>query len=69
MSLSDTVGFIRDLPHKLVEAFEATLQEAADADLLLHVIDAADPERAERIQQVRRQAAPRGEPDPAARRA
>lgn len=43
VSLSDTVGFIRDLPHKLVEAFEATLQEAADADLLLHVIDAASP--------------------------
>jgi GTP-binding protein HflX len=38
-SLSDTVGFIRDLPHKLVEAFEATLQEANDADLLLHVVD------------------------------
>ena len=43
VSLSDTVGFIRDLPHKLVEAFEATLQEAADADLLLHVVDAASP--------------------------
>ena len=43
VSLSDTVGFIRDLPHKLVEAFEATLQEACDADLLLHVIDAASP--------------------------
>jgi GTP-binding protein HflX len=43
VSLSDTVGFIRDLPHKLVEAFQATLQEAADADLLLHVIDAASP--------------------------
>jgi len=43
VSLSDTVGFIRDLPHKLVEAFKATLQEAADADLLLHVIDAASP--------------------------
>jgi GTP-binding protein HflX len=42
-SLSDTVGFIRDLPHKLVEAFQATLQEAADADLLLHVVDAASP--------------------------
>jgi GTPase len=39
VSLSDTVGFIRDLPHKLVDAFEATLQEAADADLLLHVMD------------------------------
>ena len=43
VSLSDTVGFIRDLPHKLVEAFEATLQEAADADLLLHVVDCASP--------------------------
>lgn len=43
VSLSDTVGFIRDLPHKLVEAFQATLQEAADADLLLHVMDAASP--------------------------
>ncbi|MCA0176080.1 MAG: GTPase HflX [Proteobacteria bacterium] len=43
VSLSDTVGFIRDLPHKLVEAFQATLQEAADADLLLHVVDAANP--------------------------
>ncbi|GAA0753696.1 GTPase HflX [Ideonella azotifigens] len=43
VSLSDTVGFIRDLPHKLVEAFRATLQEAADADVLLHVIDAAGP--------------------------
>ena len=43
VSLSDTVGFIRDLPHKLVEAFEATLQEAADADLLLHVVDASSP--------------------------
>jgi GTP-binding protein HflX len=43
VSLSDTVGFIRDLPHKLVEAFQATLQEAADADLLLHVIDGASP--------------------------
>jgi hypothetical protein len=47
VSLSDTVGFIRDLPHKLVEAFEATLQEAADADLLLHVMDAASPNLAE----------------------
>ncbi|MEP6506206.1 MAG: GTPase HflX, partial [Betaproteobacteria bacterium] len=43
VSVSDTVGFIRDLPHKLVEAFRATLQEAADADLLLHVIDSASP--------------------------
>ena len=43
VSLSDTVGFIRDLPHKLVEAFQATLSEAVDADLLLHVIDASSP--------------------------
>ncbi len=46
VSLSDTVGFIRDLPHRLVEAFEATLREAADADLLLHVCDAASPQLA-----------------------
>ena len=54
ISLSDTVGFIRDLPHKLVEAFEATLQEAAGADLLLHVVDAASPQRDEQIAEVRR---------------
>jgi GTP-binding protein HflX len=54
VSLSDTVGFIRDLPHKLVEAFEATLQEAADADLLLHVIDAASPNLLEQQQEVDR---------------
>ncbi len=52
VSLSDTVGFIRDLPHKLIEAFEATLQEAADADLLLHVVDAASPNFEEQIHQV-----------------
>ena len=54
VSLSDTVGFIRDLPHKLVEAFEATLQEAVDADLLLHVIDAASPVLAEQQAEVDR---------------
>ena len=54
VSLSDTVGFIRDLPHKLVEAFRATLQEAADADLLLHVVDAASPLAAEQIAEVER---------------
>jgi GTPase len=54
VSLSDTVGFIRDLPHKLVEAFEATLQEAADADLLVHVMDAASPVRAEQQAEVER---------------
>jgi GTPase len=51
-SLSDTVGFIRDLPHGLVEAFEATLQEAAEANLLLHVIDAASSSHLEQIKQV-----------------
>ena len=54
VSLSDTVGFIRDLPHKLVEAFEATLQEAAEADLLLHVIDAASPLLDEQMAEVER---------------
>jgi GTP-binding protein HflX len=52
VSLSDTVGFIRDLPHGLVDAFKATLQEAVDADLLLHVVDAANPNFPEQIAQV-----------------
>jgi GTP-binding protein HflX len=43
VSLSDTVGFIRNLPHGLIDAFEATLQEAVDADVLLHVVDASNP--------------------------
>jgi len=51
-ALADTVGFVRDLPHELVAAFRSTLQEAREADLLLHVIDAADPERNDRIEQV-----------------
>ena len=50
--LADTVGFIRHLPHKLVEAFRATLQEAAEASLLVHVIDAADPDRELNVAQV-----------------
>ncbi len=50
--LTDTVGFIRDLPHDLIAAFRATLEEAHEASLLLHVLDAADPERMTRIQQV-----------------
>ena len=54
VSLSDTVGFIRDLPHKLVEAFEATLLEAADADLLLHMVDASNPQATEQIHEVQR---------------
>ena len=54
VSLSDTVGFIRDLPHGLVAAFQATLQEAVDADLLLHVVDAANPNHPEQIAEVQR---------------
>ncbi len=50
--LADTVGFVRDLPHELVAAFRSTLSEAREADLLLHVVDAADPHREERIAQV-----------------
>ncbi|MGD2128921.1 MAG: GTPase HflX [Lysobacterales bacterium] len=46
--LADTVGFVSDLPHELVAAFRATLQEAREADLLLHVIDISDPYRLER---------------------
>jgi GTP-binding protein HflX len=58
VSLSDTVGFIRDLPHGLIDAFEATLQEAADADLLLHVVDASNidfPEQMAEVQRVLRE--------------
>jgi GTP-binding protein HflX len=52
VSLSDTVGFIRDLPHGLVDAFAATLQEASEADLLLHVVDASNPAHLEQIASV-----------------
>jgi GTP-binding protein HflX len=54
VSLSDTVGFIRDLPHDLVDAFEATLQEAAEADLLLHVVDAASANWLDQLNEVQR---------------
>jgi GTP-binding protein HflX len=54
VSLSDTVGFIRDLPHDLVDAFEATLQEAAEADLLLHVVDGASASWLEQLNEVQR---------------
>ncbi|HRD83764.1 MAG TPA: GTPase HflX [Rubrivivax sp.] len=54
VTLSDTVGFIRDLPHKLVDAFHATLREAAEADLLLHVVDAASPSLLEQQREVER---------------
>lgn len=50
--LSDTVGFIRDLPHTLIAAFRATLEETARASLLLHVVDASSPERETHIAQV-----------------
>ncbi len=52
ISLSDTVGFIRDLPHGLIDAFEATLQEATEADLLLHVVDASNANALEQINEV-----------------
>lgn len=54
VSLSDTVGFIRDLPHGLIDAFEATLQEAADADLLLHVVDGSNVDFPEQMAEVQR---------------
>jgi GTP-binding protein HflX len=54
VSLSDTVGFIRDLPHGLIDAFQATLQEAVDADLLLHVVDASNPGFPEQMAEVQR---------------
>ena len=53
-SVSDTVGFIRDLPHGLIDAFQATLQEAADADLLLHVVDASNSNFPEQMNEVKR---------------
>lgn len=49
IALSDTVGFIRDLPHTLVESFKATLEETVQADLLLHVVDSANPQREEQM--------------------
>ena len=53
-SVSDTVGFIRDLPHGLIDAFQATLQEAVDADLLIHVVDASNPNFPEQMSEVKR---------------
>ena len=50
--LADTVGFIRHLPHELVAAFRSTLQETCEASLLLHVIDASDPQRHDYVEQV-----------------
>ncbi|MCB2224566.1 MAG: GTPase HflX [Actinobacteria bacterium] len=51
--MSDTVGFVRDLPHELVEAFRSTLEEAVETDLLLHVVDAASPQAEAQIAAVR----------------
>jgi len=50
--LVDTVGFVRDLPHELIAAFRSTLQEAREADLILHLIDASDEHRWQRVRQV-----------------
>lgn len=50
--VADTVGFVRDLPHELIAAFKSTLQEAREADLILHLIDASDPARWQRVRQV-----------------
>jgi GTP-binding protein HflX len=50
--LVDTVGFVRDLPHELIAAFRSTLQETKEADLILHLIDASDPDRWQRVRQV-----------------
>ncbi|HWD03893.1 MAG TPA: GTPase HflX [Amycolatopsis sp.] len=52
-TLTDTVGFVRHLPHQLVEAFRSTLEEAADADLLLHVVDGSDPAPEDQVNAVR----------------
>ena len=50
--IADTVGFVRDLPHELIAAFRSTLQEAREADLILHLIDVSDPNRWQRVRQV-----------------
>jgi GTPase len=52
-TLTDTVGFVRHLPHQLVEAFRSTLEESAEADLILHVVDGSDPEPEAQIAAVR----------------
>lgn len=53
MLLADTVGFVRRLPHRLVEAFKSTLEEVRDADLMLHLVNAADPDPEGQIEAVR----------------
>ena len=54
MVIADTVGFIRDLPRDLAQAFRATLEELREADLLLHLVDAADPDHEQQIAAVER---------------
>src|SRR5690606_12118500 len=61
-TLADTVGFVRSLPTELVEAFRSTLEEAADADLLLHVVDASHPDPEGQVTAVRRVADMRPRP-------
>ncbi|MEY4417761.1 MAG: hypothetical protein RIQ88_199 [Actinomycetota bacterium] len=53
-TLSDTVGFVRNLPHQLVEAFRSTLEEIADSDVILHVVDASHPDPSSQIETVRK---------------
>ena len=50
--IADTVGFIQDLPHELVEAFKSTLEETRQANVLLHIVDASDPNNRDKIDQV-----------------
>ena len=64
--VADTVGFIRELPHELVAAFQSTLTEAREATLLLHVVDVSDPRRDEHIDEVNRVLAEIGAARPAA---
>ena len=52
-TLTDTVGFVRHLPHQLVDAFRSTLEEVADADLILHVVDGSDPDPRSQLAAVR----------------
>src|SRR3546814_20047814 len=51
--MSDTVGFVRHLPHQLIEAFRSTLEEVADADLIMHVVDGSHPDPESQIAAVR----------------
>ena len=52
-TLTDTVGFVRNLPHQLVEAFRSTLEEVADSDVIVHVVDGSHPDPASQLATVR----------------